>query len=64
MHPVSALQQHGIDVVHRLPLAGFVTERNRSYLVVKDPMLGHLNSTGSDVLDDRTDAAHHRAWPG
>lgn len=49
---IRQLQQHGIDVAHRLPLTGFVTEHNLSHLTVKDRMLGHLNSTGSDVPDD------------
>jgi GTP cyclohydrolase II len=43
---LQAMVDAGIEVVERVPHAGFVTPFNLSYLQTKDRVLGHLHSVG------------------
>ena len=47
---VEAMADHGIEVVDRVPLCGFLTPQNRVYLETKDQAMGHLGvALGSPV---------------
>jgi GTP cyclohydrolase II len=41
---IAALTDHGIHVVRRVPLGGFVTAHNVEYLRTKDHAMGHLGA--------------------
>jgi GTP cyclohydrolase II len=43
---VAAMAEHGIEVVDRVPLCGFLTTHNRQYLETKDRSMGHLGALG------------------
>jgi GTP cyclohydrolase II len=43
---IAAMAENRIEVVARVPLAGFLTPQNRQYLETKDRSMGHLGSLG------------------
>jgi GTP cyclohydrolase II len=43
---LKAMVEHGIEVVERVPLCGFLTPHNQLYLKTKDQVMGHLGALG------------------